>query len=36
MPNFFFHFTTAYAILRKNGIDIGKGDYMGGLPLKDL
>jgi len=25
MPNFYFHVTTAYAILRKNGVDIGKG-----------
>lgn len=36
LPNFFFHVTTAYAILRKNGVDIGKADFMGGLPLKDL
>lgn len=28
MPNFYFHMTTAYAILRHNGLDIGKGDYM--------
>ena len=35
LPNFYFHLTTAYAILRKNGVDIGKDDYMGGLPLKD-
>jgi hypothetical protein len=35
LPNFYFHLTTAYAILRKNGVDIGKEDYMGGLPLKD-
>ena len=28
MPNFFFHATTAYAILRHNGVDIGKTDYM--------
>jgi hypothetical protein len=33
--NFYFHVTTAYAILRKNGLDIGKNDYIGGLPLKD-
>ena len=26
---FFFHVTTAYALLRHNGIDIGKGDFMG-------
>lgn len=35
LPNFFFHVTTAYAILRKNGLNLGKGDYIGGLPLKD-
>lgn len=36
MPNFFFHVVTAYAILRKNGVPLGKSDYIGGLPLKDL
>lgn len=30
IPNFFFHMTTAYAILRANGVDIGKGDFIGG------
>ena len=29
LPNFYFHLTTAYAILRKNGVPIGKGDYLG-------
>ncbi|WP_044987602.1 DUF1993 domain-containing protein [Sorangium cellulosum] len=29
LPNFFFHVTTAYAILRHNGLDIGKMDYLG-------
>lgn len=28
LPNFFFHVTTAYAILRHNGVDIGKMDYL--------
>ncbi len=28
-PNFYFHVTTAYDILRHNGVDIGKGDFMG-------
>ncbi len=28
-PHFFFHVTTAYAILRHNGVDIGKRDYVG-------
>jgi hypothetical protein len=31
MPNFYFHYTTTYAILRHNGVDIGKMDYMGGI-----
>lgn len=29
LPQFFFHITTAYNILRHNGIDLGKRDYMG-------
>lgn len=29
LPQFFFHVTTAYAILRHNGLDIGKRNYMG-------
>jgi len=32
LPNFFFHVTTAYALLRHNGVDLGKGDYLGALP----
>ena len=28
-PNFFFHVTTAYAILRHNGVEIGKRDFLG-------
>ncbi len=35
MPNFYFHATTAYAILRKNGVDLGKMDYLGALPFVD-
>ena len=31
MPNFFFHLTTAYAILRHNGVDVGKRDFLGAL-----
>lgn len=30
IPNFYFHMSTAYAILRANGVDIGKGDFIGG------
>jgi hypothetical protein len=29
LPNFYFHLTTAYAILRHNGVEIGKGDFIG-------
>jgi len=29
LPNFFFHVTTAYALLRHNGVDLGKSDYLG-------
>jgi uncharacterized protein len=29
LPNFYFHMTAAYAILRHNGVEIGKKDYMG-------
>jgi hypothetical protein len=35
IPNFYFHLTTAYAILRHNGVDIGKTDYIGSLTTKD-
>lgn len=31
LPNFYFHLTTAYAILRHNGMKIGKRDYLGTL-----
>jgi hypothetical protein len=34
IPNFYFHITTAYAILRHNGVDIGKKDYLGTMPYK--
>lgn len=29
IPNFYFHFVTAYALLRKEGMPIGKADYLG-------
>lgn len=29
LPQFFFHVTTAYAILRHNGLEVGKGHFMG-------
>ena len=31
LPNFYFHICMAYAILRHNGVDIGKMDYIGSL-----
>jgi uncharacterized protein len=35
LPNFYFHITTAYSILRHNGVSIGKSDYLGQLSLKE-
>ena len=32
MPNFYFHVVTAYDILRHNGVEIGKRDYLGPVP----
>jgi hypothetical protein len=29
LPNFYFHVTTAYNVLRHNGVEIGKADYLG-------
>ncbi len=29
LPNFYFHITAAYAILRQNGVDVGKNDFLG-------
>ena len=34
LPNFYFHRTAAYAILRHNGVDVGKRDFLGTIPLK--
>ena len=30
LPNLYFHLTTAYALLRHGGVELGKGDYLGG------
>ena len=35
MPNFYFHVTTAYAILRHNGVGIGKRNYLGDMPYRE-
>ncbi|HUI15330.1 MAG TPA: DUF1993 domain-containing protein [Xanthobacteraceae bacterium] len=34
LPNFYFHCTAAYAILRHLGVEIGKQDFIGAIPLK--
>ena len=31
LPNFYFHTTTTYAILRHNGVEVGKADFIGGI-----
>jgi hypothetical protein len=33
LPNFYFHLTTAYGLIRSCGVDIGKRDFIGGIPL---
>lgn len=35
MPNFYFHVTTAYDILRHNGVGVGKRHYLGNMPFRD-
>ena len=34
LPNFYFHCTAAYAILRHLGVDVGKRDFLGNIPIK--
>ena len=34
MPNFYFHVTTAYDILRHKGVRVGKMDYLGPMPMQ--
>jgi hypothetical protein len=34
LPNFYFHLTAAYAIVRNFGADIGKRDFLGAIPIK--
>lgn len=36
IPNFYFHLMTAYSIMRANGVEIGKTDYIGDLNWKSL
>jgi hypothetical protein len=35
IPNFYFHVTTTYAILRHNGVPVGKKNYLGAMPYRD-
>ena len=35
IPNFYFHVSTAYAILRHNGVGIGKKNYLGDMPCRE-
>jgi hypothetical protein len=34
LPNFYFHCTAAYAILRHAGVEVGKRDFLGAIPIK--
>ncbi len=34
LPNFYFHLTAAYAIVRHCGVDVGKRDFLGSIPLR--
>ena len=36
IPNFYFHATTAYSILRANGVDLGKKDFLGPVNWKEV
>ena len=35
VPNFFFHVTMAYGLLRHGGVELGKMDYVGSLPIQE-
>jgi hypothetical protein len=34
LPNFYFHLTAAYAIVRHCGVEVGKRDFLGAIPIK--
>jgi hypothetical protein len=36
LPNFYFHAISAYAILRHAGVDLGKRDFLGAIPIKRI
>lgn len=35
-PNFYFHLTAAYATARNAGVDVGKRDFLGAIPIRQL
>ena len=36
LPNFYFHLTAAYAAVRNFGVDVGKRDFLGAIPVKRI
>jgi hypothetical protein len=36
LPNFYFHLTAAYACVRACGVDVGKRDFLGAIPIKRI
>jgi uncharacterized protein len=36
LPNFYFHLTASYAIVRQCGVDVGKRDFLGAIPMKRI
>jgi uncharacterized protein len=36
LPNFYFHLTAAYAVVRNFGVDVGKRDFLGAIPIKRI
>jgi hypothetical protein len=36
LPNFYFHLTSAYAIVRHCGVEVGKRDFLGAIPIKRI
>jgi uncharacterized protein len=36
LPNFYFHLTASYAIVRQCGVEVGKRDFLGAIPIKRI
>ena len=36
LPNFYFHLTAAYAVVRNFGAEVGKRDFLGSIPIKRI